>query len=317
MKGYPAFFALAGAAMLSVSSAPQFESPLARAGLSPLPVLLSTDCGTEIDDQWAVIYLTTSPELNVLGFIGNHARNGLTGTKARELVLDVLENRLSRAEHPPVFAGSDGPLTAPDRPNDNPGVRFLIEQSQSFTPLNRLNVLIIGSHTDVASAILLEPSIVQRIRVIMMGFDGWPDGYDGWNIQNDLAAARVVFESGVPLVVGAGEICKRHLSFTTEECRELLRNTGPAGEWLAQCFAEYGGRLDLDGRKVWPIWDNITVAYLLGYSRTTVYHRPRIADNLAFDHTNPAGQLTWIEWLDRDRLWADFVAKLKAASAQR
>jgi len=279
---------------------------------APVPVILSTDCGTEIDDQWAVIYLCISPELEVLGFLGNHARNGLTGEKARDTALDVVENRLEMGEHPPVFAGSDGPLSAPDKPNDNEAVRFLIERSKAFTPTERLNVLIIGSHTDVASAILTDPSIVQRIRVIMMGIDDWPGGGDPWNVRNDPTAARIVFDSGVPLVVGPGEVAKRHLSFTTEECQALLRDTGKAGAWLAESFAAWPHRLELEGRKVWPIWDNITVAYLLGFTRTMVHHRPRIAEDLSFDHSDARGQLTWIEWVEQERMWADYVGKLKA-----
>ncbi len=283
----------------------------------PLPVILSTDCGTEIDDQWAVIYLTVSPEFRMLGFIGNHAGKQMNGAQARDTVLDVLENRLRAKEHPPVLAGSGGPIAAPDKPNDNAGVRFLIEQSKAFTPTDRLNVLIIGSHSDVASAILTDPSIVQRIRVIVMGFDDWPGGGDPWNIKNDPPAARVVFGSGVPLVIGCGEVCTRHLAFTTEECQALLGDTGPAGAWLAECFTKYGGRIDFGEKKVWPIWDVITVAYLLGYTRTAVYHRPLIREDLSFDHANPQGQLTWVEWIDGGRLWPDFAAKLRAWERNR
>lgn len=286
------------------------EQPAAR-----LPVILSTDCGTEIDDQWQVIYLAISPEISVLGFIGNHARNQLTAAKARDTILDVLENRLGMADHPPVLAGSDGPIAAPDKPNDNEGVRFLVEQSKRFSPTERLNVLIIGSHTDVASAILSDPSIVQRIRVVMMGMVGWPRGDDEWNVKNDPDAARVVFESGVPLVVGCSEVCIRDLSFTTEECQALVGDIGPCGAWLAKSFAEFGGRLDHQGRKVWPIWDCITGAYLLGFAQVTEYHRPRLGAELIFDHLNPRGQLAWVTRVDRERFWADYTAKLKARTA--
>ena len=284
----------------------------AQPAAARLPVILSSDCGTEIDDQWQVIYLAISPEIDVLGFVGNHARNSLTAAQARDTILDVLENRLGMAGHPPVLAGSDGPIASPSKPNDNEGVRFLIEQSKRFSPTERLNVLIIGSHSDVASSILADPSIVQRIRVVMMGVDGWPGGNDPWNVKNDPDAARVVFESGVPLVVGCGEVCTRDLSFTTEECRALVGDIGPCGAWLAQCFAEFGGRIDYEGRKVWPIWDCITGAYLLGFASVTEYHRPRIGPDLLFDHANPQGQLTWVTRVDTQRFWADFTAKLRA-----
>jgi purine nucleosidase len=309
------------AAILTSLSFAQGDSPLmqdmeARPGRAPLPVILSTDCGTEIDDQWAVIYLAISPELEVLGFLGNHARNGLSGTQARDTLLDVLENRLDMQEHPPALAGADGPLASRDTPNDNQAVRFLIEQAERFTPTERLNVLVIGSHTDVASAILLDPSIVQRIRVIMMGIDDWPGGGDPWNVRNDPAAARIVFGSGVPLVIAPGEVAKRHLSFTTEECQALLRDTGKAGTWLAECFAAWEHRFEVDGRKIWPIWDNLAVGYLLGFTRTVVHHRPRIAEDLSFDHSDPQGQLTWVGWVDEGRLWRDYVAKLRAWQAR-
>jgi inosine-uridine nucleoside N-ribohydrolase len=311
-----ALCALGAILLTSRAAVAQAGSPLLReiglTGAKPLPVFLSTDCGTEIDDQWAVIYLTISPEFRVLGFVGNHARNGLSGAKARDTVLDVLENRLRTKDHPPVFAGADGPLSAPDRPSPNDGVRFLVEQSKAFTPTDRLNVLIIGSQTDIASAILTDPSIVDRIRVVMMGFRDWPAGGDDWNVQNDPTAARIVFGSGVPIVVGAGEVCKRHLIFSDDDVRALMADAGPVGQWLADCFVAYGGRYDIGGRKVWPIWDVITVAYLLGYTRTTAYHRPLIAEDLSFDHSAPKGQLGWVDWIDQARLWPDFVAKLRA-----
>jgi inosine-uridine nucleoside N-ribohydrolase len=294
------FLTLAGAAL----AAP----PLAAA---PLPVILSSDCGTEIDDQWQVIYVAVSPEIEPLGFIGNHARNSLTGAAARDTMLDVLENHLQLREHPPVLAGSDAPLASLSTPNDNEGVHFLIEQSRRFSPTERLSVLIIGSHTDVASAILTDPSIVQRIRVIMMGMVGWPGGNDEWNVKNDPDAARVVFSSGVPLVVGCSEVCIRDLSFTTEECQALVGDLGPCGAWLAKSFADFGGRLDHEGRKVWPIWDCITGAYLLGFATVTEHHRPRIGPELLFDHMNPQGQLTWVTQVDTGRFWADFAGKLR------
>jgi len=34
---------------------------------SPLAVVLSTDCGADIDDQWALAHLILSPELDLRG----------------------------------------------------------------------------------------------------------------------------------------------------------------------------------------------------------------------------------------------------------
>jgi purine nucleosidase len=273
-------------------------------------VLLSTDCGTEIDDQWAVIHLLTSPEIETLGFIGNHAPNGTSGTSARDTVLGVIA-QLGLGEHPPVLAGADEALVDARTPTHNEGVAFLLEQSRRFSSLHRLNVLVIGAHTDLASAILADPTICERIRIIMMGFTEWPAGGCLWNVCNDAAAARVVFESGVPLVLGSGDVCLRHLAFTTEQCRARLRGTGRVGQWLAQQFADFPARLDRNGESVWAIWDVVVTAYLLGFTLTSEYHRPRIGEDLRFDHGQAAGQMTVIEAIDEEAVWDDFVGKLK------
>ena len=38
-----------------------------------IPVILSTDVGNEIDDQWAVTYLLLQPRFKVLGVMSAHA----------------------------------------------------------------------------------------------------------------------------------------------------------------------------------------------------------------------------------------------------
>ena len=38
-----------------------------------IPVILSTDVGNEVDDQWAIAYLLTNPEFEVLGILSAHA----------------------------------------------------------------------------------------------------------------------------------------------------------------------------------------------------------------------------------------------------
>jgi len=113
------------------------------------------------------------------------------------------------------------------------------------------------------------------------------------------------------------EVCIRDLSFTTEECQAVVGDIGPCGAWLAKSFAEFGGRLDHQGRKVWPIWDCVTGAYLLGFAQVTEYHRPKLGQDLLFDHANPQGQMTWVTRVDTERFWADYAAKLKAWTATK
>src|SRR5690349_3461196 len=59
-------------------------------------VILSTDVGNEVDDQWAVVYMLTNPDFNVLGIVSAHAPT-LTPPSAHSTYLvlrDEVENRL-------------------------------------------------------------------------------------------------------------------------------------------------------------------------------------------------------------------------------
>lgn len=143
-----------------------------------MPVILSTDVGNEIDDQWAVVYLLTNPEFEVLGIISAHAPtvSPPAAHTTYRILLDAVENRLKMVTHPPLFEGSSLPLEDTRTPRDNLGVQFIIESSKRFSKDNRLTILTIGAATDAASAILRDPSITARIQIVDMGFKGWPEG---------------------------------------------------------------------------------------------------------------------------------------------
>src|SRR6476469_11193416 len=77
-------------------------------GPAPRPVFLSTDCGCETDDQWALALLALSPAFDLRAVVGAHgptlpARDA--ADHARE-VLRELEVRSAAA----VAAGAEGPM---------------------------------------------------------------------------------------------------------------------------------------------------------------------------------------------------------------
>jgi len=48
---------------------------LAPAYAQKADVILTTGCGTDVDDQWMIVYLLLSPEFNVKGIVTTHAPN--------------------------------------------------------------------------------------------------------------------------------------------------------------------------------------------------------------------------------------------------
>ena len=280
-------------------------------------VILSTDVGNEIDDQWAVAYLLVNPEFEVLGVLSAQAPTvpNPSAHTTYLVLLDEVENRLRMTTHPPLFEGSSLPLQDTKTPRMNAGVDFIVQSSKNFSKDNRLTVFTVGAATDVASAILEDPSIVDRIQVVAMGFSSWPKGGDEFNVANDPRAWQVILQSDVPVVVGAGDVCRAHLALTFDQARGLVSQHGPVGKWLWDEYQAWYFRYVKplrkdDFSKPWVIWDIITMAYTLRMTSQEVHPRPTLRDDTSFGYPQTNKTITWITAVDEKRLWADFIAKL-------
>ena len=294
-----------------------FALPTHAAG-ARIPVVLSTDVGNEIDDQWAITYLLLQTRLDVLGVMSAHAPSLVSpaGHTSFRILVDVVEKHLSMSVHPPLIEGGSLPLEDIRTPRPSPAVSFLIETSKPFSRSNRLDVLVIGAATDVASAILTDPSLVDRIRVIQMGFVD-ENGGDEYNILNDLRAEQVILASDVPLVVGPASVCRQDLAMTFDHARELLSAHGPIGAWLWEEYQAWYYRSvkplrTNDLSKPWFIWDDITLAYVLGLTEQHSVPRPTLKPDATFAPGTPGKTITWITHVDGKRLWADFISLVDA-----
>jgi inosine-uridine nucleoside N-ribohydrolase len=279
-----------------------------------MPVVLSTDVGNEIDDQWAITYLLLQPRFDVLGVMSAHAPTiaAPAGHTSYRILVDVVENRLGMSMHPPLIEGGSLPMENAKTPRPSPAVNFLIGTSRRFSKNNRLTVLMIGAATDVASAILTDPTIIERVRVIQMGFNDEQGGNE-FNIANDVHAAQAILDSKVPLVVGPGKVCRANLSLTLDQTREMLENRGAIGAWLWEEYQAWYFRFVKplrvnDFSRSWVIWDDITLAYALGMTTQHTLPRPILRDDMTFEQVKTDQTVTWITNVDERRMWADFLS---------
>jgi inosine-uridine nucleoside N-ribohydrolase len=304
---------------------PPFIAPLAaqtESKIKPIPVILSSDIGNEIDDQWAIAYLFTNPAFHVVGAISAQAPS-LPDPSAHAsylLLCDEVENRLGLRVHAPLIEGASTPLKDLNTPQPSKGSQFLITASRGFNADHRLTVVVIGAATDVASAMLQDPTLVNRIRIVAMAFgNSSSDGGNEYNVQNDPRAWEILLNSNVPITIGAGDTCRKYLALDYEQAKQLLAGHGPTAAWL---WAEYRAwyyrmvkplRVD-DFSKPWFIWDIITLADLRGFATESEGPRPELRDDLSLvAPTNPrvgAQGISWITSVDSKRLWADFTANL-------
>jgi inosine-uridine nucleoside N-ribohydrolase len=282
-------------------------------------VVLTTDIGVETDDQWALAHLALSPEFELKGVVTTHAPNladpaaETSASYARELIA-----KLPAKVRPIVLAGSSKALTDPTKPHPNPGVDFLIEQAKGRSADNRLTVVVIGAATDVASALLTDQTWADRVAIVAMAFDGYPRGGDPWNVKNDPIAWRILLDSRAPIVVGDTSVTRQALRMTPDRAHTLLAQLPDPAKALLASFDLWIGRnaklaeAQTGSPIVWPIWDEVTVAYLLGMARTETRPRPRMRDDLTFDLDHPRGTIEWVTAIDDGRLWTDLVDRIKA-----
>ena len=182
MKGSPMKFSLATTLLISIIisslSAMAVDYPriseaqrinmLQPPAKRPVKMVLDTDTYNEIDDQFALVYALISPELDVRAvyaapFTNNRSNGPGDGmTKSYEEILRVLD-RLGKSPDNFAYKGSTKYLTDLSRPERSPAALDLIDRAKKASPEDPLYVAAVGAITNVANAIVIEPSIIKNI----------------------------------------------------------------------------------------------------------------------------------------------------------
>jgi len=119
----------------------------------------------------------------------------------------------------------------------------------------------IGAITNVASALLLDPSITRKIVVVWLGGQPLhaPDTRE-FNLSQDVAAARVVLGSGVPTVLVPCMGVASHMLTTAAELRQEIAGKNAICDALFSLFCAYKS-----DHFAWAkeIWDVSTIGYLV------------------------------------------------------
>jgi len=291
------------------------------ASAAPRPVILTTDCGADMDDQWALAHLALSPEFDVRAVVTTHTGKfpilaPPAGETSARIAREVLAHIPARVR-PDVIPGSSVPLQT-RAPLPNNGVERIISESRKYGAKDRLTVIVIGAATDTASALLLDPTIADRVEVVAMAFNGKTGG-DTFNVLNDPIAWKVILDSRIPVTVGDSTVTKRDLSMTSEKAHALLDAAGAPGRYLAGLLDQWLAThreivVAITGdMKRWPVWDEVTVAYLLNMTRSEHRPRPGLMPDLQFEFAPTKGFINWVSAIDADRLWADFARRLQPA----
>lgn len=295
-------------------------------------IVLDTDTYNEIDDQFAVVHALLSPDqMSVEGLYAAPFYNSRSASpgdgmeKSYDEIIRLLDRLDVHADNL-VYRGSDGFLESLEQPYESPAATDLIERAMTSDD-DLLYVVAIGALTNIASAILLEPKIIERIVVVWLGGHArhWPHTVE-FNLAGDVLAARFVFDCGVPLVQIPCAGVTSHLRSTVSEIEQYVQGRGAIGDYLSETFKSYRDDQFVRSKE---IWDVVAIAYLINadWIPSNIVSSPIITQRTPMDvrSQNPKSwsthPLTWsfdhsrhqircAYYVNRDPIFRDLFSKL-------
>lgn len=243
---------------------------------APLRVVLDTDAFNEVDDQFTLALAALSSgriklEACYAAPFHNHRSEGPGDGMEKSFgeigrVLDLLGTDLGGH----VYRGSIEWLTHAGRPLRSAATDDLI--ARAFASPEPLYVVGIAAATNLANALLLEPRLRERVRIIWLGGHAytWPRT-DEFNLRQDPAAARVLFDCGAPLIHVPCRDVAGQLRVTAEELAAALPPDDPLSVFLQERFNRY---LREKGFASKPLWDVAALAPLLHPEAVTLERVP-------------------------------------------
>ncbi|MEH6524200.1 nucleoside hydrolase [Sulfitobacter sp.] len=220
-----------------------------------------------------------------------------------------------------VFRGAPDYLTDFDTPIESDSTRFIIEQARKRDD-GPVYVLAMGALTNIASALLVAPDIIDNIVVV------WTASFPSYapfcnapslNLVQDRLASQLLFECGVPHVYLPGYHVGAQLKISYPEMDQFVKPKGAIGGYLWHLYTNnpLHEMFAITGQetKSWVIWDIINVAWLFeeDYVSTHMTTSPALNDELYWE-TDPNRHLMLEAYdLNRDAIFEDLYRTLDRA----
>jgi purine nucleosidase len=188
--------------------------------MNPRDIILDTDIGDNVDDAWALALALASPEVNLRGV--------------------TTSTRIADGTSKPLLEPYDFQLGAQFQILEDDvwqscerAVDFLIEAARvDEEPENLLTVVCVGPLTNLALALAVEPELISRLKIVMMG-GCLGEARRETNIKSDPEAAAMVFNSGVAIRM-VPSCVSRQMQLEESHLAQLQNSTSLYAKSLAQ-----------------------------------------------------------------------------------
>lgn len=287
----------------------------------PLPyqvrVITNTDAKNEADDQFAIVHALLSPKFDNIGFIAAHygTRKASDSLERSHAELQRIFKLMGIQKDGVLFRGAATALPDEATPVPSAGAELIIAEARKDDE-RPLYVTFMGPLTDMASALLMAPDIKDRLTVIWIGGGAYPHGGPEYNLYNDIAAANVVFGSGVKLWQVPRDVYQT-VAVSIAELEYRVRPNGSVGKYLCEQMDQYAATpAGLAGTyrtgEVWCLGDTPAISLILFEQPQDHVMRPapRFNEDMSYAPGRGDHQIRVYERFDTRFAMEDFYAKL-------
>ena len=217
-----------------------------------------------------------------------------------------------------VFRGSDQYLSSFDEPLITESSEFIVKTCLQY-PGEKIYVCAIGCLTNIASALLMEPKIINNLVVV------WTSGFPTYSINNntnslnlvqDVLSSQLLFECGVANVYLPGYNVGAQLTLSLPDMKEFVKGRGEIGDYLYELYTnnplhKQRGVIDQTWR-TWVIWDVINIAWMIDPSwvPSHVVSSPILDDELYWRREGESFPMSEAYGVNRDAIFHDFFTKI-------
>ena len=226
-------------------------------------LIIDADTGNEVDDLFAIVGAVLEPNLEIVGLTAAQYHTSPQAPKdsvgdSDRINKDILA--LLEREDVPALEGSNHPMVNQWRPQRSAAADFIIEEALKMQD-GKLDIAILGPCTNIASAILLEPEIIDKIAVYYLGF--WHDPKQNtwskreFNTNNDPSAVDCLLNNSALEFHVMTATTSQNLVFEKAVVDQHLKGKGGIADYLVNRWENYHRwwqRSDSQKNK-WVMWD--------------------------------------------------------------
>lgn len=286
-------------------------------------VILDTDIYNEVDDQFALTYVMQSLDkmdleaITIAPFLNSgYARTSTIAEgieKSYETTLKILDLIDKKEYKEKVYKGANNYIN--DSKDTNDAVDKIIEIALKN---EKTTIIAIGAITNVALAIINEPKIVDKIEVIWLGGNDLEIGYQNkeLNFRQDVEGVRTVFDSKVELTVIPCLGVASHLTTTIYELNNYLSDS-KIGRFLIGNFKNlkkhYFKSEEEEYGQSKTLWDLSAIAYVINKNWFMIKNvsAPNILPNADYELTKNRHNITFVKYLQRNKIFNDYFLKMQ------